>query len=267
MRLSGVKEFTYYVSPKAQDSSVVTGIDGTLNTNVARIIKSSDIGDKIISLRDDVEIANFKLAVENLILPILQKHLGENNFFRLNTINDKFNMKMTTLGSEIPLRNSNIPVLIEKFSKVLNLFDTIDLRFKYNTSIKNTEGEYLKWKDLLFTYNLLVNNEKYGDNRLTALFQNYMGDKDGFGYDYIKYYREIDSGRIDVTSSDTFEDDLNFFVENKNGEFKGIKANNSDFVILTKLVRDSSSDFSSLAEVNKIMDLINNNSLIVKLEC
>ena len=267
MRLSGVKEFTYYISPKAQNSSIVTGIDGTLNTKVAKIIKSSDIGDKIISLRDDVEIANFKLAVENLILPILQKHLGENNFFRLNTMNDKFNMKMTALGSEVPLRNSNIPVLIEKFSKVLNLFDTIDLRFKYNTSIKNTEGEYLKWKDLLFTYNLLVNNEKYGDNRLTALFQNYIGDADSFGYDYIKYYREIDSGRIDVTSSDTFADDLNFFVGNKNGEFNGIKANNSDFVILTNLVRDSSSGFSSFAEVNKIMDLINNNSLIVKLEC
>lgn len=51
---------------------------------------------------------------------------------------------------------------------------------------------------MFYTYNLLVNNEKYGDLRLTPLFQDYVKEKDSLGYDYVSFSSKIDSGAVDL---------------------------------------------------------------------
>jgi hypothetical protein len=50
-------------------------------------------------------------------------------------------------------------------------------------------------------YNLIINNERYGDRRLTPLFEDYIKNKDNLGGEYFNFSTLIDSQEIDLFST------------------------------------------------------------------
>ena len=56
----------------------------------------------------------------------------------------------------------------------------------------------MSWRDLFYIYNLVVNNESYGDLRLTPIFEDYIKEPNTVGNNYLHFSSKIDSGEIDL---------------------------------------------------------------------
>ena len=82
----------------------------------------------------------------------------------------------------------------EKIEKLTQIFNELDI----NTSSDLSLPENMKWRQVLYIYNLLVNNEKYGDKRLTPLLEDYIKEPDSAGFDFVKYSYKLDSGEVPV---------------------------------------------------------------------
>ena len=78
------------------------------------------------------------------------------------------------------------------------------LIFKQKEKLKNSYGEELKWRDLFYIYNLAVNNERYGDKRLTPLFRDYIKERGSLALDYIEFYSKVDNGDVDIFYYDLY---------------------------------------------------------------
>jgi hypothetical protein len=44
----------------------------------------------------------------------------------------------------------------------------------------------------------MVNNESYGDKRLTPIFEDYVKERNSLGFDYLLFSSKVDSGEIDL---------------------------------------------------------------------
>ena len=77
-------------------------------------------------------------------------------------------------------------------------FNDLDVNENTSSLVTNVKGDLLQWRDLFYVYNLLVNNERYGDKSLTPLFQDYLKESDSLGYNYVMFSAKLDSGELDV---------------------------------------------------------------------
>jgi len=72
-------------------------------------------------------------------------------------------------------------------------------------------------------YNLLINNERYGNQRLTPLFEDYMKEKSTLGYNYVMFSSKIDSGELNLFDLQRELDNNHEYIEAKrNGDNKAI---------------------------------------------
>lgn len=160
--------------------------------------------DTIIDLTTDTGIANFKIVMEKLMFQMLEdsekSELGKQ--LSLRNIKDSFGLFSTKITPTYGLGQMNNPVSIENFIRLLNEFNKIDSVIEANTEdgkpnyqIKNTKGKVIKWGDLLYLYNLVVNNETYGNLRLTPLFEDYVKDTGNLGRSYLNYCAKVDMAR------------------------------------------------------------------------
>lgn len=94
-----------------------------------------------------------------------------------------------------------------------------------------------------------------------------MNDNHGFGYDYIKFYENIDNGLMKVSDSPNYESDLNFYVNNKQGVYGDYVSNNSDFVVSLDISNETEGFVNIDKDVNDVLKLIRDNSLSIILEC
>lgn len=183
MRLANVKEIKLYTSDNARY------IDPNVRSADIMLVKLEDDTDPVVTLDTNYGIANFKKITEQLLLPILKKSKNNNltNSLKVETVNNILGIRGNAITSTFSLSSLNNPVSIEKFQKLLIEFNNLDLSSDVSGKLKNSEGKVIKWRDALYVYNLLVNNEKNGDKRLTPLFQDYAKHNDTLGYDYINY--------------------------------------------------------------------------------
>lgn len=151
-------------------------------------------------------------------------------------------------------------------------------------------------------YNLLTNNERYGNLRLTPLFQDYVKEEGTLGNNYIHYATKFDSGEIKLFDIDQtllrhpeytedltpvaketlrnrvkkeIENDILFYafndrgalyVDNSRTDARVTEVNNSDFVVVTS-VSESEVIKKKWAELHQIKSLLKNNGFIIKFEC
>lgn len=181
-------------------------IEMNLNDNAmndSKEIKEFGVNDNfIISLDSDYGIANFKIAMEKLMLPVLQANSKMGKFLRIEQMNNAFGLRTDTIVSDNQLKYLNNPISISKFQEILTNFNSLDENIKSKGIIKNAFGESLNWKDLLYIYNLTVNNDLYGDKRLTPLFRDYAKEPNSLLNSYLKHVRKFDSRELNALTLD-----------------------------------------------------------------
>ena len=150
-------------------------------------IEASDVE---INLTSDIGVANFKIFMENLILPYI-KIMGKDNDKLEKFLNNVLLVKSYSplglftyqIGTYAGVNNAKSEYnrdLADQFIAAFNLLDSelgntnigdkkVDLR------IQNKNEEYLDFRDLFYLYNIFVTNERFGEKTLTATFKEYIG--------------------------------------------------------------------------------------------
>lgn len=257
--------------------------------NTITVFNNDNSEDFIIDLKSNYGIANFKIIMESIILKILQKsnksQLGNN--LKLSSVKNFYGKFSNQITSLFGISSLNSPINMEKFQELLSIFNEVDYTIEDNLKIKNSENKILKYRDLLYLYNLVVNNESYGDKRLTPLFEDYIQDENNISYDYMNYYIDTDLEEIDIfdipsiveTGEDIntynflknkLEQSMLFSVFNNNGSFNfregSIEIQNSNFPILTELeISDKQSERYTTAY--SILSILKNRNLIINFNC
>ena len=135
-----------------------------------------------------------------------------------------------------------------------------------------------------------MNNERYGDKRLTPLFRDYVKEPGSLAADYMEYYAKVDIGSIDILNSDllnnpeyqngteeqrqvikdnydeTLIKDMLFYMFNDRGDLIniGVSLINPDFIILSNV--DGQYD-SSYEKMKQILNKINLGGFVINFEC
>jgi hypothetical protein len=173
-----------------------------LGSRVTKVTPTSE--DFIIDLTTDTGIANFKVMVEDILLPALElsNKTAISELISLKGLKSAFNLFGLQLAPTYGISSLNNPVSIENFLKLVGEFNKLDKVIENSLRVRTVSGKVVKWGDLFFLYNLIVNNEAYGDNRLTPLFQDYIKDMETIAYDYFKFAKKVDSGEVDIFNID-----------------------------------------------------------------
>lgn len=151
---------------------------------------SKEANDIEINLTSDIGVANFKIFMENLILPYI-KIVGKDNDKLEKFLNNTLLVKSYSplglftyqIGTYAGVNNAKSEYnrdLADQFIASFNILDSelsnasigdkkLDLR------IKNKNEEYLDFRDLFYLYNIFVTNERFGEKTLTATFKEYVG--------------------------------------------------------------------------------------------
>lgn len=294
-----IKNFAVYMTDDARNIDINTIKDTTKDV---RIINADDTDPTIVSLNTNYGIANFKRIMEEILLPVLKTKSSElSKSLRVQSSFNAFGLRGNTITSVFPLSSMTNPVAKDRAIKLIKAFNDLDISNETQGLILNRNGKELKWRDLFYTYNLLVNNEKYGDLRLTPLFQDYVKEKDSLGYDYVSFSSKIDSGAVDlfdalmdlkndtnyisadedekrkmeIVARQELDNDVLFYAYNTTGRLyvknegkpkELLSVTNPDFSIVTSITATPESK-KRWKELNDIMNLIKSRGFIIKFEC
>ena len=285
LREAGLKKITLYTSDKAKVYSD-TELGKSKGTNLilsdyAKVITVDGNEDMVIDLTTDHGIANFKIIAEQVLLPILKKNNASlGNLLTLRSIKNHLGTSSTQIVPTFGLSNLNNAVSAENFSKSVNAMNEIDRQMSFK--VTNTSSKPLMWRDLFYVYNLIMNNEAYGDLRLTPLFQDYAKEKGSIAESFLKYSLAVDSGEVDIFELDPIggaEGDLQkrqlnnilFSIFNNRGflEIQGrkLKVVNNNFLINTTLASTDYRDGLNFQLVKAISSQLKNQNLIINYIC
>lgn len=293
-----LEDFIVYTSDEARNHNEIK--------NHSVKVNSSDTEDTIIDLKTNYGIANFKKMMEDIILPILQtKSNILTDSFRVQSIWNVLGVRGSAITSTFPLSSLNSAVAKDKSQKLTKAFNNLDVEGETKEMIKNSRNEPMKWRDLFYLYNLLVNNEKYGNLRLTPLFEDYTKEKESLGSDYIQFSATIDKGtlklfdlerdlendaeyKVAIDSNnkeelaklrkkvkEELDNDILFYALNSGGSLvigsKGqdkhvLQVSNGDFVVITSLTETVESKRTN-AEFNEILRMIKDKGFIIQFKC
>jgi len=272
----------------------------------SKTVKANDAEDTIISLNTNYGIANFKKLMEEVLLPILQR---KSNILldslRIQEITNILGVRTAAITSSFNLSDLNNPVAKDKAQNLIKTFNDLDVSDDTKNLIKNSKNELLAWRDLFYVYNLLINNERYGNQRLTPLFEDYMKEKASLGYNYVMFSSRIDSGKLNLfdlqreldntheyivakrdgdnkTMTDLeakvrreLENDILFYSLHTRGELAirndadgevNLKVSNGDFVVVTSLTETAATK-KMWSELDEVIRLIKSRGFIIKFEC
>lgn len=271
-----------------KDSYVLYNSPEALNT-LASNPKHSFTVDRntnyVLKLNSSHNIANFKRIMEDLVLPILQTKANKKfaDSFKVEAVQNLFGERGSAIVSSFPLQELNSPMFARRFQQMLNSFDFLDINKSTQGILKNHLNNPLKWRDLFFVYNLIVNNDKYGNKRLTPLFENYMKEEDTLGRDFIKYWSKIESGEIPLFSNvssegwrESLETNLLIHIGHDKGyvKIKGtgsekdqtFSLNNHHFTLISDATmnEDLKTYYKALGNITS---LIKDKGLLVELKC
>lgn len=279
LKQSGINSVELYTDDKAMNDS----------NFVKTINKNSDF---TVSLNSDYGIANFKVLMESVLLPILKNSSNIGEMLRIEQMNNPFGLKTNTIVSSHQLKYLNNPISIARFQEILTEFNSLDERIETKNIIKNNFGESLRWRDLFYIYNLVVNNDLYGDKRLTPLFRDYSKESDSLLNQYLNYVSKFDSGELDILTMDLIDSpeyrnsnqseqeqlkkdnielinsNIDFYINNKEGITSNLmkRVTNSDFVLLGN-IGDSPSYINVTKQMNEILKNIKLNGFIIDYNC
>ncbi len=177
----------------------------------------------VFDLSSDHGIATFKKMMEEIIYPMVRNTpFGED--LGLRSVRNRLGIWGNQIVCTNSLSSLNTESGIDKYEETVFNFDNIG-----KSNITYSNGKKADYRDLFWLYNLVTNNEGYGPNRLTALFENYLKDPSALAYDYYSFADEPNISDEQVLYS----------AFNNGGKYyeAGIRStiDNPDFVINTTL--------------------------------
>lgn len=182
--------------------------------------KDQKIGTSI-SLTTPHGIASFKKVFENIVIPQLQKgqyYDGTQIITKDALKNNKFiqNLIRATDG-DIPLYKANLDMLAKDASanNIIKFQDYINgLK-----ELQSYEINEIPLSDWFMIYNLIVNKNKYGSDRMTTLLQEFISEnKSNFLTKYLNHIGKIDyKQKVDISYS--LEDALVATAKTVSSEF------------------------------------------------
>ena len=293
LSLSNKSEIRLYTSDDART------IEKNKDTSNTVLVKATEGEDFIVSLDTNYGIANFKKIMEELILPTVQSQgTVLANSLKVESVRNAFGIRGNAITSTFPLGDMRSPVSVDKFQKLVIEFNNLDIKSGIAGKLRNTEDKAVKWKDAFYVYNLIVNNEKYGNKRLTPLFEDYIKEKTSLGYNFVHYSSLLDSGEIDIfdylklkdsslpkeeleaekkKAEEELINDLLFYTLQKRGILyvrskankvttAQLKVSNPDFIIVSSLTETKESKAKS-KELSELFRNIRNSGYIIKFKC
>ena len=291
LKLAGLDSIILYKSNQAKNLSIGE-IDKNPDLFKDSVIKidSNTESNFVVDLKSDYGIANFKVIMEKLIFPILQKSESPiSRTLKLGSVKNAFGLWTTQIMSTFPISDLNSPINLDKFQQLLSDFNKIDSHTKEEFKIKNAEGKLLEYKDLFYMYNLILNNESYGDKRLTPLFEDYIKNSNTIGYNFLSFYEKVDKNKISIFDIDmniqseedmTMKNNLEKYLEQniiflalhkkarlrleKSGE---ITLKNSNFPINTIMEESTIQDTAKYAVTSEIISVLKSRNLLINFIC
>ncbi len=293
--MADASSVTFYTSNSAKyyttgETKQFKNIDG-VKDSIIDITPNSE-GDFVIDLTTDFGVANFKILMEEVILKILQKSTTSDlaQSLKLTTVKSPMGLLTTQITSTFNISSLNSPINMEKYQTLLTSFNEVDRKVKNELKVHNSENKVIPYKDLFYLYNLVVNNEMYGDKRLTPLFDDYIKDSNNIGNDYLRFVSKVDFNEVDIFEipelgqdaeavttrekivSDQI-DDILFMLLNNRGQLYINKLNsfltlkNANFILNTSMEEKTRKESASYMAFNSILSLINNKNLIINFNC
>ena len=174
------------------------------------------------------------------------------------------------------MRNLTDPTQTALYYNVLGAFN--DLANK-NTTLKNVSGKDIKWGDILYMYNLVINKDRFGSDKMTKIFETYAMNENSMPYKLSQYYSRYDSGlydkNIDESLNNISVDDLLFNLYSENGilsldkgkNILSLTDKNYTFKIDINKVEKVNYSISTEQKINKIMDYLKNNGFLLNIKC
>lgn len=163
------------------------------------------ITDGLLRLDSQSSIASFKYLFENQIIPDLKRGI----------IRDFRNGKVAEINVDDLIRNPFIKSLIRGFNKDVPLYkcdlnmmtidNSNDSKVKFQTYLKGLKAlksifiNNVPLSDLFVLYNLLVNKNQYGSDRLTTLFDSFLQNSEQLSMikRYLEYIGDLDyNGKV-----------------------------------------------------------------------
>ena len=218
-------------------------------------------------------IRQFKYIMEHYIIKqILKKEYNDNAFVKNLQLNvDKktnkniYSKNKSFYKLAINMKDLTTPSDINLYFELLNGFNRLS---EQDSPIQNVYGENLKWGELLYAYNLIINKDKFGPNRLTKIFEDYMHKENSLAYKLAMHYGKFEKGdkKLDVDAKNLF---FSLFAYNKDQSIsftdgQRIKLTDPDYTIITKLDKYYELENN---KVNKIMMYLKNNGFLLDLIC
>ena len=218
-------------------------------------------------------IRQFKYLMEHYIIKqILKKEHNDNAFVKNLQLNvDKktnkniYSKNKSFYKLAINMKDLTTPSDINLYFELLNGFNRLS---EQDSPIQNIYGENLKWGELLYTYNLIINKDKFGPNRLTKIFEDYMHKENSLAYKLAMHYGKFEKGdkNLNVDAKNLF---FSLFAYNKDQSIsftdgQKIKLTDPDYTIITKLDKYYELENN---KVNKIMMYLKNNGFLLDLIC
>lgn len=141
----------------------------------------------ILRLDNENNINKFRSYVENYAIPLLKDKLKNNKFIQLLT----FGLRQGVPFYKLPLNM----VQVDNTQKTRALYEEALYAFNNLNKIKIT-GIDMNLVDMFYLYNLVVNQDKFGPNSMTRIFEDLVssGNEDLLIYDFNNW---IDSQNIE----------------------------------------------------------------------
>ncbi|MGV8961973.1 MAG: hypothetical protein ACOH2V_01150 [Candidatus Saccharimonadaceae bacterium] len=278
------------------DNAKMTPI-GDNNNSTVTVTKGSE--NFIVDLTTDFGIANFKRIMEQLILPILQRSKKANlgSQLRTKSVRNPFGLYTTQIAAVFGLSSLDSEVNLAKYQELLNDFNEVDFKIEDENKIKGIGGKGIKFQDLLYMYNLIVNDESFGDNRLTAIFQDYIKNPDTIAYDYLNYSTRVDLKEVDIFEIkvdpaiinenekesihdklvDSLTNDIVFLALHQRGQLSLRRLNNNavqdvvlqnpDFIINTFMDVKNNKETIKYNNLQRLTALLRDSNLLIHFKC
>lgn len=140
----------------------------------------------ILRLDNENNINKFRSYVENYAIPLLKDKLKDNKFVQLLT----FGLRQGVSFYKLPLNM----VQVDNTQKTRALYEEALYAFNNLNKVKIT-GIDMNLVDMFYLYNLIVNQDKFGPNSMTRIFEDLVssGNEDLLIYDFNSW---IDSQNI-----------------------------------------------------------------------
>lgn len=176
-----------------------------------RTVQSGDM----ITFDSTESLLDFKNLMEKNIIPSLKTKIDNSLLSSLVTRSSSFDRTRTWLTTKVSIGKVTNPENGQILFEYQKGMDSLS-----NEKIKLGDQEF-KVDDLLFLYNLIVNKDKPGKDRLTKLFGKYINKNNSFASRFYQYYIQIDEDLNTLFQDKTLSKDdrkwIMFGVLNKKG--------------------------------------------------